>query len=128
MIIFDPVVLFFVLGAGAGLVKSDLKIPESFYNVLSIYLLLAIGIKGGIEIQKAGIDKILLPSLITIILGITITAIGFLVARKWFKMSFDDSIAMAAHYGSVSAVTFAVAISYLKNDGNSRNSCCNWIL
>jgi len=114
MIIFDPVVLFFVLGAGAGLVKSDLKIPESFYNVLSIYLLLAIGIKGGIEIQKAGIDKILLPSLITIILGITITAIGFLVARKWFKMSFDDSIAMAAHYGSVSAVTFAVAISYLK--------------
>ncbi|MBK7849672.1 MAG: sodium-dependent bicarbonate transport family permease [Bacteroidetes bacterium] len=51
---FDPVVLFFILGVIVGISKSDLKIPDSFYNILSIYLLLSIGIKGGIELYKTG--------------------------------------------------------------------------
>ena len=55
----DPVILFFILGFIACLVKSDLRIPQSFYNVLSIYLLLSIGIKGGIELYKTDFDKVI---------------------------------------------------------------------
>lgn len=110
----DPVVLFFVLGAVAGLAKSDLKVPESFYNVLSIYLLLAIGIKGGIELQQTGVANIIIPCIGAILLGVLITISAFLVGRKIFRFNLEDSLALAAHYGSVSAVTFAVVISFLK--------------
>ncbi len=110
----DPVVLFFVLGAIAGLAKSDLKVPESFYNVLSIYLLLAIGIKGGIELHHTGISAIIIPCLGSIVLGTFITVSIYLIGKKIFKFSVEDAAALAAHYGSVSAVTFAVVISFLK--------------
>ena len=111
----DPVVLFFILGAIAGLSKSDLRVPESFYNVLSIYLLLAIGIKGGIELQKVGITQIIIPSLASVMLGLTITMLTYIIAKKITKLDFDNAVALSAHYGSVSAVTFAVAISTLKS-------------
>jgi hypothetical protein len=111
----DPVVLFFVLGALAGLMRSDLKIPESFYNVLSIYLLLSIGIRGGMEMQKTGIANILLPASAAILLSITITALAFVIARKMYRFSHENAVALSAHYGSVSAVTFAVVISFLKS-------------
>lgn len=111
----DPVVLFFVVGAIAGLAKSDLRVPESFYNVLSIYLLLAIGIKGGIELQKTGITNLLVPALATVFLGVVITALAYLITKRILKIDLHNAIAMAAHYGSVSAVTFAVAISFLRN-------------
>ncbi len=111
----DPVVLFFVMGVIAGLAKSDLRVPESFYNVLSIYLLLAIGIKGGMELQKTGITQIALPALTAILLGLTVTTITYLISNKIAKLDFDNAVALSAHYGSVSAVTFAVAISTLKS-------------
>lgn len=111
----DPVVLFFILGAIAGISKSDLKIPESFYNILSIYLLLSIGIKGGIELYKSELSHIILPAALTLLLGIGLTWLAYFILKKLLKFNLDNAVAIAAHYGSVSAVTFAVVNSYLKD-------------
>jgi len=111
----DPVILFFLLGFIACLVKSDLRIPQSFYNVLSIYLLLSIGIKGGIELYKTDFDKVILPILGTLLLGTVITLVAFLILKKILKFNLDDAAAIAMHYGSVSAVTFAVVTSYMNS-------------
>lgn len=109
----DPVVLFFLLGALGGALKSDLRIPQSFYNTLSIYLLLSIGIKGGIELYKNDIDRIVFPVAGTIFLGVLITLIAFIVLYKSGRFNKTNAVAIATHYGSVSAVTFAVVVSYL---------------
>ena len=111
----DPVILFFLLGFIACLVKSDLRIPQSFYNVLSIYLLLSIGIKGGIELYKTEFSKVIMPILGTLLLGIVITLIAFMILQKILKFNLDDAAAIAMHYGSVSAVTFAVVTSYMNS-------------
>lgn len=111
----DPVVLFFALGAFAGLIKSDLRVPGSFYQTLSIYLLLSIGIKGGIELSHNPLSQIVWPAVGTLLLGISITLIAFLIVLKIGKLDRINAVSVATHYGSVSAVTFAVAISYLKN-------------
>ena len=111
----DPVVLFFVLGAFSGVVKSDLRIPEAFYNTLSIYLLLSIGIKGGIELYKSNFDMILLPAIGTVSLGFIITYLAFFILEKFGNFDRTNAIAIATHYGSVSAVTFAVVLSYLQD-------------
>jgi len=111
----DPVILFFILGFIACLVKSDLRIPQSFYNVLSIYLLLSIGMKGGIELYKTDFDKVILPILGTLLLGTVITLVAFLILKKILKFNLDDAAAIAMHYGSVSAVTFAVVTSYMNS-------------
>lgn len=117
MSILDPVILFFILGAFAQLVKSDLKIPDDFYNTISIYLLLAIGIKGGIELYKTGLSDIVYPALGTLILGPVITLIAFFILKNLLRFDKVNSIAIAAHYGSCSAVTFAVVTSVLKASG-----------
>ncbi len=109
----DPVILFFILGAFGGLVKSDLRIPEAFYHTLSIYLLLSIGIKGGIELYHNQLDEIILPALATIFLGGFITVLAFLILKNIGKFDKTNAVAIATHYGSVSAVTFAVVLSYL---------------
>jgi uncharacterized protein len=111
----DPVVLFFALGVFAALMKSDLKVPGSFYQTLSIYLLLSIGIKGGIELSHNNFSQIVAPSVGTLLLGILITFIAFAILLKLGKFDRTNAVAIATHYGSVSAVTFAVALSYLKN-------------
>ena len=111
----DPVVLFFLLGWLGGWVKSGLKIPESFYNVLSIYLLLSIGIKGGIELFHADPGSLLIPAITTLLLSLAVCSIAWLYLRKLGRFSLEDACAMAAHYGSVSAVTFAVVITWLKD-------------
>lgn len=109
----DPVVCFFLLGALAGLVRSDLKVPLAFYNTLSIYLLLSIGIKGGIELYKADFSQIFFPALVTVFLGILITSLAFLILSRILNFNRANAAAIAAHYGTVSAVTFAVVNSYL---------------
>ena len=114
MNLFDPVILFFILGILAQVVKSDLKIPDDFYNTISIYLLLAIGIKGGIELHKTGAEAILYPAIGTVILGPVITFLAFVIIRYLIKFDKTDSIAIAAHYGSCSAVTFAVVTDFLR--------------
>jgi len=111
----DPVILFFILGALGGLFKSDLKIPDSFYETLSIYLLLSIGLKGGLELSHSNLSEVILPAIGTISLGIMITLIAFLILKNALKFAKKNAIAIAIHYGSVSAVTFAVVLSYLDN-------------
>jgi uncharacterized protein len=112
----NPVVLFFVLGAFAGVVKSDLRVPKDFYHTLSIYLLLSIGIKGGIELYHTT-NPIWGPALGTIALGGVITIIAMYILQKLGRFDRTNAIAIATHYGSVSAVTFAVVLSYLSSKG-----------
>jgi hypothetical protein len=113
----DPIVFFFLLGLLAKLLKSDLKIPESLYESLTIYLLLAIGLKGGVELSKTDFSTVLIPLSGTLLMGGIIPLIAFFIARTIFKYSRNDSAALATHYGSVSAVTFAVCLSYLGRMG-----------
>jgi hypothetical protein len=109
----EPVVLFFVLGLIAGLARSDLKIPAALYEGLSIYLLLAIGIKGGVELAKEPLHALLLPSVVVIAMGVAITLMLFFVLAPARSLARADRASLAAHYGSVSVVTFAVAQSTL---------------
>lgn len=113
----DPVVLFFVVGLIAGLLKSDFRLPEAIYEILSIYLLLAIGLKGGVELAKSNISHLLLPGFGTIFIGLIIPSIAYPILRKLGKFSAPDASAIAAHYGSVSAVTFAVVVTFLDRLG-----------
>ena len=110
----SPAVLFFLLGIIAALTKSDLKFPESLYVGLTIYLLIAIGFKGGVAISEAGFAKVWLPALAAIVMGAIIPLWTYPVLRFGGKFSGVDAAAIAAHYGSVSAVTFIAATNYLK--------------
>ena len=111
----SPAVLFFVLGLIAALTKSDLKFPEPLYVGLTIYLLVAIGFKGGVAIADAGIAKVWLPALAAIVLGSLIPLWTYPLLRFGGKLPAVDAAAIAAHYGSVSAVTFIAATNYLKS-------------
>lgn len=110
----SPAVLFFVLGLIAALTKSDLKFPEPLYVGLTIYLLVAIGFKGGVAIAEGGIAKVWLPALAAMALGALIPLWTYPLLRFGGKLSAVDAAAIAAHYGSVSAVTFIAATNYLK--------------
>ena len=110
----SPAVLFFALGLIAAITKSDLKFPEPLYVGLTIYLLVAIGFKGGVAIAEAGIAKVWLPALAAMALGALIPLWTYPLLRFGGKLSAVDAAAIAAHYGSVSAVTFIAATNYLK--------------
>ena len=110
---FEPVILFFVLGLLAGVIRSDLKIPGVLYESISIFLLLAIGLKGGIELAKVELSSIALPALIVVAVAALIPLVAFPVLHRIGRMARADAASIAAHYGSVSVVTFAVAASYL---------------
>ncbi|MEF9995036.1 MAG: sodium-dependent bicarbonate transport family permease [Burkholderiaceae bacterium] len=118
----DPVVLFFLLGLGAKLAKSDLRLPEPLYETLSIYLLLAIGLKGGVELSRQPVMSLLPQAAIAMALSALIPFIAYPVLRKLGRMSIADGASIAAHYGSVSVVTFAVAQSTLASQGVSAES------
>ena len=109
----DIVVLFFLLGLFARLVKSDLALPGALYETLSIYLLLAIGLKGGIELSKQSLQTVLPQVLWCIGMGLAIPCLLYPVLRRIVRLNGFDAASVAAHYGSVSVVTFAVASAYL---------------
>lgn len=111
----SPAVLFFVLGLIAALTKSDLKFPEPLYVGMTIYLLVAIGFKGGVAISDAGLGQVWLPVLAAIGLGALIPLWTYPVLRRGGGLPAVDAAAIAAHYGSVSAVTFIAATNYLKS-------------
>lgn len=113
----SPIILMFVLGIGASLLRSDLRLPESIYNALAIYLLLAIGLKGGVELHKTPVLEFLWPSLITLFLGILTPITAYNILRRLGKFDRLNASAIAAHYGSVSAVTFIVAVSFAQMNG-----------
>ncbi len=110
----SPAVLFFALGLIAALTKSDLKFPEPLYVGLTIYLLVAIGFKGGVAIAEAGLGKVWLPALAAMTLGALIPLWTYPLLRFGGRFAAVDAAAIAAHYGSVSAVTFIAATNYLK--------------
>lgn len=110
----SPMVLAFVLGVVATLVHSDLKFPEELYTGLSIYLLLAIGLKGGAELSETPLASFWAPALVTLALGVTIPVVAYVVLRRVGRMEVADAAAIAAHYGSVSAVTFAAVQTFLE--------------
>ncbi|MFN0066574.1 MAG: sodium-dependent bicarbonate transport family permease [Limisphaerales bacterium] len=113
----SPAVLFFALGCVATLVKSDLKFPEPFYIALTIYLLVAIGFKGGAAVASAGLAKVWLPALAGVALGAAIPLWTFPLLRYAGRLPAVDAAAIAAHYGSVSAVTFIAATNLLLQVG-----------
>ena len=110
----SPVVLAFVLGMIARAVRSDLEIPPALYQGLSIYLLFAIGLKGGVALSETPMSQLIGPLLITLVLGV-VTPFSAFAALRWFgRISRTDAAATAAHYGSVSAVTFLAALEATK--------------
>lgn len=113
----SPAVLFFALGVFAAAVRSDLRFPEPLYAGLTIYLLVAIGFKGGVAIAEAGLVRVWLPSLAAIALGALIPLWTYPVLRHAGRLAAVDAAAIAAHYGSVSAVTFIAATNYLQAVG-----------
>ena len=109
----DPVVLFFLLGVIARLLKSDLRLPEAMYEGLSIYLLITIGLKGGVELARQPLVPLLPQVAGVIALGLALPLLAFPVLRYVGRLKRSDAASIAAHYGSVSMVTFAVALAYL---------------
>jgi hypothetical protein len=109
----DPVILFFILGLTAGLIRSDLKIPSVMYESLSIFLLLAIGLKGGVSLSQYNPEELLGPIFVIVAAATMVPIIGFSIARFVGRYDRANAGALAAHYGSVSVVTFAVASSFL---------------
>lgn len=109
----DVVVLFFLLGLLARLVKSDLALPGVLYETLSIYLLLAIGLKGGVELSKQSLSAVVPQMLFCLTLGLMIPVLLYPLLRRLVGLNGFDAASVAAHYGSVSVVTFAVASAYL---------------
>jgi len=115
----SPILLAFGLGIFARLVRSDLEISDSLYSALSIYLLLAIGLKGGVAISETPFQSLVGPICITLLVGVITPLVAFFVLRAILRLSLQDSAGVAAHYGSVSAVTFLAALSFLDAQGQS---------
>ncbi|MEM6938927.1 MAG: sodium-dependent bicarbonate transport family permease [Pseudomonadota bacterium] len=116
----SPIILSFALGVGASLARSDLSIPEAVAKGMSIYLLFAIGFKGGVSVAAHGIDlRLGLALLAGIVLSAVMPFIAFGLLRVMTGLSRLDAAAVAAHYGSISIVTFVAGTSILEGRGMS---------
>lgn len=113
-----PAVLFFILGITAGFFKSDLEIPDSISRYLSLYLMMAIGFKGGVAIANTnefGADVI--GAIVAgVIFGFLQPFLGYGLLKLTTKLDSPTAAAVAAHYGSISMVTFATAAAFLKTN------------
>ncbi len=110
--ILNPPILFFFLGMTAVFVKSDLEIPAPFPKLLSLYLLFAIGFKGGVELIKSGVtQEVILTLLAAVVMACAVPIYTFFILR--LKLDIYDAAAIAATYGSISAVTFITASAFL---------------
>lgn len=110
----SPMVLFFALGVAAGWVKSDLAIPEPISKGLSLYLMLAIGFKGGYELSVNGVaGTAALALLLGIALSFGLPVLAYALLRSATRLNIPNAAAVAAHYGSVSVVTFVAATGFL---------------
>ena len=113
----SPAVLAFALGLIATLLRSDLRFPEAVTSLLSTYLLFAIGMKGGMELRHASFGDIAGPTVVTLALGFLVPFVAYGVARKYVGLGVADAASLAAHYGSVSAVTFSAAETFTRAAG-----------
>lgn len=124
----SPMILFFVMGIVAVIVNSDLKVPDAFYAGYTMIILFTIGIKGGVELRQISFYSVLLPIVTAIVLSLIMFFIALLCLQKIFKLSKVDSLAIAGHYGSVSAVTFVAGIGFLEKLGVAYESYISAIL
>ena len=106
-------VIAFVVALIATLLRFDLRIPDALYPILSTFLLLAIGIKGGKALSESSPAELWQPLLASIAIGVITPLIAYALFRKTAKLDITNAAALAAHYGSVSAVTFTVLLSTL---------------
>ncbi len=112
----DPAILFFVFGVLAGALRSNLEIPPAIAKFLSLYLLMALGLKGGFALAKSGLSPTVLLSLgAAMLMAFIVPALGYQLLKN--RVSRFDAAAIAASYGSVSAVTFVTAMQYLEGNG-----------
>lgn len=113
MISLDPIVLFFLLGLFAGLARTELRLPPAIYEFISVLLLLSIGLKGGVELSKQPLLS-LLPGMVGVtIMGVVLALLAYPILRYLGRFQQADAASIAAHYGSVSVGTYAVAVAYL---------------
>jgi hypothetical protein len=112
--VFSVPVLAFVLGVLAAGFRADLRLPDAVYQATSMYLLLAIGLKGGVALRQAPITDVIAPILVTVLLGIAIPILAFVILRFITRLGPVDRGALAAHYGSTSLVTFTAALVFLE--------------
>ena len=110
-------VLVFILGFLGARIKSDVRIPEQVYQMISIFLLFGIGLKGGHALRGTSPSSFAAPALATIALGILIPVIAYLTLKFVKKINDIDRGAIAAHYGSTSLVTFSAALLFLESSG-----------
>ncbi|HBK56680.1 MAG TPA: sodium-dependent bicarbonate transport family permease [Xanthomonadales bacterium] len=113
----SPVVLAFGLGLVARLLRSDLAFPSAIQQYLSIFLLLAIGLKGGVALGQPALAELALYIAATIVIGVVTTGSAYLAARLWLRQPVIEAASLAAHYGSVSAVTFIAAQQFSERLG-----------
>jgi hypothetical protein len=114
----SPVILFFVLGVLAAAVRSDLSVPEAMAKSLSLYLMAAIGLKGGVQVAEAGLSaEVLAVSLAGMALSFSLPLLAFVLLRSAGGLDRLNAAAVAAHYGSVSIVTFVTASDALARAG-----------
>lgn len=111
----DIVIVFFLLGVLAGLARSDLKVPKAAYDTLSILLMLTLGLKGGLALHGQ-VSWALLPEVLTVVtIGALIPLVAYPLLRKLVLLNPANSASIAAHYGSASAGTFAVALAFAES-------------
>jgi uncharacterized protein len=113
----SPIPLAFALGVLARLLKSEFSLPKDLYSSLSIYLLFALGLKGGVELSHAAVTEIARPAAVTLLLGCLTPLSVYAVMRYVGRFSNADAAGMGAHYGSVSAVTFIAAQQFTQRVG-----------
>jgi len=113
-----PMILCFALGLAAALARSDLTVPEAMAKAMSLYLLFAIGFKGGVSVASHGLDASLGLSLLAgVILSFALPFIAYALLRAMTQLSALDAAAVSAHYGSISIVTFVTATTVLAGRG-----------
>ena len=113
----SPIPLAFALGVFARLIKSEFSLPKDLYTSLSIYLLFALGLKGGYELSHASFASIVFPAGATLLLGVVTPLSTYAAMRYVGRFGTSDAAGMAAHYGSVSAVTFIAAQQFTQRVG-----------
>jgi len=111
----SPMVLAFALGIFAALVKSDLRFPDELYTALTIYLLFAIGLKGGMKLEGMSLGVVGGPLICAIGLSCAIPVWSFYILKGFVRLDSTNAGAIAAHYGSVSAVTFSAVLAFLES-------------
>lgn len=113
----SPITLAFALGIFARVVRSEFSLPRDIYAGLGIYLLFSLGLKGGVELAHAPVGTILVPAALTLLLGCVRPLTSYVVLRRLGGLGTSDAAGIGAHYGSVSAVTFIAATTFVDGMG-----------